>query len=176
MRAATGRCRPTPDVLEGMQTNFANPDAYPVDGRGVALFHGVFQRQASGDRPVLPDDDRGQGRQAARRRQHLSPERAGERAGQAVLVGDGLRPRHPCPDPRHAVGEPLFPDAGAAEERRRLGGRLLRSQSAGGQGVELGSDERRRKIRSPVPLLWPGEAAVRQDVEAAGHRESEVTE
>ena len=39
-----------PEVLEGMQTNFAKPDAYPVDGRGVALFHGVFQRQASGRR------------------------------------------------------------------------------------------------------------------------------
>ena len=45
--------------------------------------------------------------QAVRRRQHLSPERAGERAGEAVLVGDGLRPRDARADPRHDVVEPL---------------------------------------------------------------------
>ena len=37
--------------------------------------------------------------------------------------------------------EPLVPHAGAHEERRRLGGRLLRPQSAGGEGIELGSDQ-----------------------------------
>ena len=39
------------------------------------------------------------------------------------------------------------------------------------QGVELGSHGRRWKVRSPLPVLRPGEAAVRQDLEAAGHRE-----
>ena len=72
-------------------TNFAEPGSYPVDGRGVTLFDGVFQRQASGrpgqfylmtirDKDGKPLDGGGD----------LSAERAGERAGQAVLVGDGL--------------------------------------------------------------------------------------
>ena len=40
----------TPEVAEAMQTNFAKPDAYPVEGRGVSVLHGILQRQASGRR------------------------------------------------------------------------------------------------------------------------------
>ncbi len=57
-----------PGVSEAMMSNFAEPDAYPVDGRGVAYSMAYLQRQASRRRPVLPDDHRRQGRQAARRR------------------------------------------------------------------------------------------------------------
>ena len=106
-KAATGRCRRRRRFSKACMTNFAEPDAYPVDGRGVAYSMAFFSAKHLGDGPVLPDDHRGQGRQAVRRRQHLSPERAGERAGEAVLVGDGLRPRHARADPRHAVVEPL---------------------------------------------------------------------
>ena len=49
--------------------------------------------------------------------------------------------------------------------------RLLRSQPTGRQGVELGSLERRWRLRSAVPLLRPGETAVREDLAAAGHQE-----
>ena len=70
----------------------------------------------------------------------------------------------------HEVGQPLVAKPGPAKERRRLGGHLFRTQGSGGQGVELGADERQRKIRSSVPPLRPRETAVRQDVEAAGHR------
>jgi uncharacterized membrane protein len=34
----------------------------------------------------------------------------------------------------------------------------------------------RRTVRSPLPSLWPGEAALRQNVEATGRRGSEMTE
>jgi len=34
--------------VEGMQTNFAKPDAYPVDGRGVSLFHAYFRAKQLG--------------------------------------------------------------------------------------------------------------------------------
>ena len=67
--------------------------------------------------------------------------------------------------------KPRVDHAGLAEERRRLGGRLFRSQGAGRQGVELGADQRGWKVRSAVPSLRPGEAVLRQDVGAAGHRE-----
>jgi len=49
--------------------------------------------------------------------------------------------------------------------------RLLRSQPTGRQGVELGSIGRRWRLRSAVPLLRPGETAVREDLAAAGHQE-----
>ena len=44
---------------------------------------------------------------------HLSPDRAGECAGHAVLVGDGLRPRDPCPHPQ-------CPAARAAPRKLRI--------------------------------------------------------
>jgi hypothetical protein len=37
-----------PDVLEGLQTNFAKPDAYPVDGRGVGYSMGYFSAKHLG--------------------------------------------------------------------------------------------------------------------------------
>ncbi len=66
------------------------------------LFDGLLQRQASRHRAVLPDDDPRQGPQTARGRRQLSAQRAGERARQTLLVGDGLRPRHARADPRPA--------------------------------------------------------------------------
>jgi hypothetical protein len=86
----------------------------------------VLQPQAPGRGAVLPDGDRGQGQQIVRRRPHLSPERAGESSGRSVLVGDGVRPRDPRADPRDALVKPRLEHAGADEERRRVGGPLLR--------------------------------------------------
>jgi hypothetical protein len=37
-----------PDVLEGLQTNFSNPNAYPVDGRGVGYSMGYFSAKHLG--------------------------------------------------------------------------------------------------------------------------------
>ncbi len=67
-----------------------------LSGRGTrrCLFDGLFQRQASRRRPVLPDDDPGQGPQAARGQRHLPAQRSCQCARQALLVRDRLRPRH----------------------------------------------------------------------------------
>jgi len=54
------------------------------------LRHGVLQSQAVGHRPVLSDDDQGQGRAELYWCKHLSPDHPAECAGQAILVGDGL--------------------------------------------------------------------------------------
>src|SRR5262249_7346698 len=61
-----------------------------------------------------------------------------------------------------------------AEKPRRLGGHLLRPQRAGRQGVQLGADRPKGQVRSPFSLLRPAEAVVRQDVDAAGHREDQM--
>ena len=61
------------------------------------LHYRLRRHQAARHRPVLPDwAIADSGRRAARRRRHLPPDRAARRAGRAVLVGDGLRPRDAC--------------------------------------------------------------------------------
>ncbi|MFY9839701.1 MAG: DUF1214 domain-containing protein [Xanthobacteraceae bacterium] len=37
-----------PEVVEGLQTNFANPDSYPIDGRGVTYSYGFFSAKHLG--------------------------------------------------------------------------------------------------------------------------------
>ena len=41
---------------------------------------------------------------------------AGERPGQAVLVGNDLRPFDPCADSQSTVGQPILPVPGTAKE------------------------------------------------------------
>ena len=48
--------------------------------------------------------------------------------------------------PRDALGEPRLEHAGADEERRRVGGPLLRRQGAGGEGIELGAHQERWRV------------------------------
>jgi hypothetical protein len=49
------------------------------------------------------------------------------------------------------------------------------SFGAGGQGVELGTDQRGWRVRGPLPPIWAGEAAVRRDLAFAGYREGPVS-
>ena len=74
----------------------------------------LLQRQASGGVPVLSADRQRQGREAAGRQDHLSPERAGERPGHAVLVDDRLQPRHARLHPERHAGGSLVAVAGTA--------------------------------------------------------------
>ena len=98
-----------------MQTYFAKPDAYPVDGRAVSYSMAFFSAKHLGDGPVLSDDHRGQGRPALRRRQHLSPDRAAERAVKlywSATVYD--RATHALI--RDMAVQPFVADSGAAKE------------------------------------------------------------
>ena len=61
-------------------------------------------------------------------------------------------------------------------QRRRLGGRLLRPEDARGPGEELDPDRAGQGVVPDLPLLRPAGAAVRQDVEAAGHRADRLGE
>ena len=65
---------------------------------------------------------------------------------------------HTCVHSQHVASRPLIPVIRAAEEWRRFGGRLLRSASAGRQRLQLGADRPRRRIRSPLPVIWAAEA------------------
>ena len=131
------------EVLEGVMTNYANPNAYPVDGRGVTYSYAFFSPKHLGDGAVLPDGYREQGRQTIGRRSHVSPERAGEPAGAAVLVGDGVRPCDAFVYPRDAEVGLLVPHAGPDKERRRVDGHLLRPKGTEGEGSKLGAHEER---------------------------------
>ena len=78
-----------PDYLKASQDGFSDPNAYPFDSRGLVFTFAFFTPKHLGG-PVLFNDRQGQGRAELRRQQELSPHRAGERAGEPVLVGDGL--------------------------------------------------------------------------------------
>ena len=60
MKDPLGACPPCRVCQEGMMTNFAKPDAYPVDGRGVAYSMAYFSAKHLGYGAILPDDHRGQ--------------------------------------------------------------------------------------------------------------------
>ncbi len=79
-----------PDVIKGLQTQFEDPNSYPVEGRGVTYTMAFFSIKHSGVGQfylmTLKDKD---GAEFCRR-ERLSPDRAGAGAGQAILVGDGL--------------------------------------------------------------------------------------
>jgi hypothetical protein len=80
-----------PDVIEGMSTTFANPDRYPVDGRGLIYSYAFFcAKHLGAGGPVLCNDHQGWERPGLRRKQHLPPDRAGKRSGEAILVGNNL--------------------------------------------------------------------------------------
>jgi hypothetical protein len=95
------------------------------------LYLCLLHPQASGARPVLSDDPQGQGGPESGWQQELSPCRAGERAGEPVLVGDGLRPRDSRPYSRHDPVRPRIAKPRLAKERGWLGGHLFRTESAG---------------------------------------------
>ncbi len=142
-----------PELAQTMATFYEKPDAYSVDGRGLADYYAYSTHQAPGRRPVLPDGHEGQRGPCARWRPQLSAQRAGQRAGETGLVGDGLRSRHARPHSRRPSSQPFLTVAGTAEESRRFRGRLLRAEGAGRPGAELGADEGRRSIRGAVPDL-----------------------
>ena len=109
-------------------------------------------------------------RQLAGRRRELHPARPGRPAGQAVLVGHGLRRRHPLPDrQRPAARRPRLPRPGPGARGRRLRQPLLRPHRPGGPRVQLGADHPRPALVLLRPLLRPARALLRPKLEARRH-------
>ena len=104
------------DVIEGLQTFFADPDKYPIDGRGVAYTVGFFSAKhfGAGQFYLMTFTDKtGKGLEGG---QYLSTQRAGQSAGHSILVGDRLRSRYPRAHSQHATCQPVVPEPGAAKE------------------------------------------------------------
>jgi hypothetical protein len=76
------------EVIEGMATDFANPNAYPVDGRGVTYYYAFFSPKhlGEGDAPGK------QGATAFQRRRHCPLTEHGP-VGVAELRAEELAPR-----------------------------------------------------------------------------------
>ena len=157
-------------------SDWQTPDSYPVDARGTAYTLAFFSAKHLGESQyyLLTGNDKDgkplDGKSSYRLR---VPANAPVTQYWSMTVYD--RDTHAFI--RNApVGRPLLADAGPEKERGRFGGHLLRPDGTGGQGIELGPDRPQRPLRGARPLLRPAEAAVRQDVEAAGHRADELNE
>ena len=138
-----------------MKTNFAETDAYPVDGRGVAYSMGYFSAKHLGSRPILPHDHHGQGRQAFRRRQYLSPERAC-RMRRSSYTGR----RRLTIATTHGLIRDTAWSSRSSNTRGCRRTPMVRWISTSGlrpgrQGIELGPDQRGRKVRSSLRLYGP---------------------
>ena len=70
--------------------------------------------------------------------------------------------------------QPLVAGSRDAEKRRRVDRRLLRAEGAARKGRQLGPDRSQASVRAYVSLLRADAGAVRQDVEAARRRGSEM--
>ncbi len=124
-------CLPAlPGLNEGMMNNFANPNAYAVDGRGVAYSMAFFSAKHLGagqyylmtirDKDRKPLDGNGTYRLNV-------PANAPVKLYWSVTVYD--RDTHALIRDQ-AVVEPLLQHAETAEERRRFGRCLFRPESA----------------------------------------------
>ena len=80
-----------PELVQAAQTGFADPNQYPIDcarpGLHATPIIGI-KRLGAGQFYLISIRDKDG--DSYRRRQDLSPDRAAERAGRAVLVGDRL--------------------------------------------------------------------------------------
>src|SRR6185503_5306117 len=103
----------------------------------------------------------------------LSPGRPARSASVAVLVGDRLRSCDPRADSGTRALESVVTNARTPAKSRRFGRSVFRPAATARSRLELGADERRWRIRGRVAVLWPEEAALRQDVEASRHRSAE---
>ena len=136
-------------------TNFADPDAYPVDGRALAipwrssapsiLGTGQFYLMTIVDKDGQPFDGGSTYRLTV-------PPNAPVKLYWSATVYD--RATHALIR-EYAWSSRSSQYAGTAEKCRRLGGYLLRTEGSGRQGVELGSDKRRRKFEVLFRLYGP---------------------
>ncbi len=79
-----------PEMMEAVKVDFADPDNYPVDARGLTYSYAFIgiKRLGAGQFYLISIKDKDGDR--VRRWQDLSADCAGERAGRTILVGDGL--------------------------------------------------------------------------------------
>ena len=104
----------TEEMHQSVMNGWTTPDSYPIDSRGSHLAR-VLQHQALPRIAILPADRPRQGWSTAGRQILLSPSRAGKRAGDPVLVDDGLQPRDAYVHQERNAHRPLIPEPGLAD-------------------------------------------------------------
>ena len=72
--------------------------------------------------------------------------------------------------PQYTLVQPLIDHSRAAEERGRIGRPVFWLDTTGWEGIELGADERRRKLRSSLPVLRSGKTTFPEGMGVAGYR------
>ena len=160
-----------PQLQDALSGSYLNGDIYPMDGRAV-LYYAAFSsvKHPGAGQFYLFNYPRRERRSAGWQRDLPAP-RAAECAGAAVLVGGALRFRDALPDPRRRARRPRLGHPRTQDQRRRLGRPLFRPRGPGRERRQLDPDQSRGPVRGALPFLRPGEAALRQDVGAARHRE-----
>jgi hypothetical protein len=124
----------------------------------------------------LPVDRRGLRQPSVRRRQELQAPPPAENPGQDLLVSDCVRHANPF----DAANEPAVPECEQPAEEparqcRRLGGCVVRTESARGQGPQLGPDDSRQGVvHDPAPLR-PAGAVVQTDLATRRHRVGQMS-
>ncbi len=141
-------------VFKAAQEQFADPNFYPVEDRGLLLSFIFFlpKRLGRGSFTCWAWWTRKASRSMAARRIGST---SGQCPDQAVLVGDAIRSGHARAHSQDVTRSPVLSDPGIAGQCGRIGGPVLRPESPSGQRVELDPHGSRWGIRDPVPLLRP---------------------
>jgi hypothetical protein len=134
------------ETVEGMQTAFADPNSYAIDGR-AAMYHMAYfsaKHLGAGQFYLLAiHDGTGQPLGGEKMYRLTVPANAPVKQYWSATAYD--HETHGA-DSRDVALQPRVEQPRSAEKSRRLGGRLFRPESTRGQGVELDSDERKREV------------------------------
>ena len=158
----------TAEMIQNVMNDWRVPNSYPIDARGTAYTLAFFSAKHLGESQyyLLTGNDKDgkplDGKASYRLR---VPANAPVTQYWSMTVYD--RATHAFFKNARWVGR-SSQTPGLQKNAGRLGGHLLRPDSTGGSGIELGTDRRQWSLRGPRPLLWAAETAVRQDLEAAG--------
>ena len=163
------------EVVEGMTSNFADPDSYPVDSRAVTYSVAFFSAKHLGAGQfylMCTKDKAGNSLDGDSTYRLRVPASAPVQQYWSATAYDGAT--HALI--RNTPWSSRSSTSPTRNERRRLGRHLFRPCGARRLFVELGSDQGLQHFRGDLPVLRSGPSTVRQDLEAAGHREDQLTD
>ena len=146
----------SPEVVEGMPNFFASRNSYPTDGRAVTYAMAYFSAKHLGAGQfylMTIKDKSGRRLNGANVYRLTVPPDVPVSLYWSATAYDGAT--HTLIRNTRVV-QPLIEYTRTPEERERLGRPFFRLNTARWEGVKLGADERRRRLRSSLPVLWSG--------------------
>ena len=168
---AAGCCRRRRNWSKPAQNSFADPDAYPIDARGLAYtyaFIGIKRLGAGQFYLISIKDKDGSAFDGGKTYRLRVPPNVPVEQYWSVTAYDR---RDPCAHPQHEARQPLLADRAAAEERRRLGRHLFWAQGARGQrGNWVPTDPTREfeamfRLYAPTKALFEKKPWILPDIE-----------